>query len=172
MINKKTAGGTSGTTTNGECMETMLHYTTDIRFIHYQDYGVIRWQWTRPRLRLITSIQNSMWICVVICPCVVWTPPHNSLELRGLLVAVGRCNTQVRLSLTYVPGKPPRPPVPRIPLRKVLRSVTHKQDARIVNKVYCWMLQSSELLSVFKPDTLSGVLTLFNDHNLSYYQKN
>ena len=29
------------------------------------------------------------------------------------------------------------------------------------------MLQSSELLSVFKPDTLSGVLTLFNDHNLS-----
>ena len=32
------------------------------------------------------------------------------------------------------------------------------------------MLQSSELLSVFKPDTLSGVLTLFNDHNLSYYQ--
>ena len=34
------------------------------------------------------------------------------------------------------------------------------------------MLQSSRLLSVFKPDTLSGVLTLFNDHNLSYYQKN
>ena len=32
------------------------------------------------------------------------------------------------------------------------------------------MLQSSKLLSVFKPDTLSGVLTLFNDHNLSYYQ--
>ena len=27
------------------------------------------------------------------------------------------------------------------------------------------MLQSSKLLSVFKPDTLSGVLTLFNDHN-------
>ena len=52
----------------------------------------------------------------------------------------------------------------------VLRSVTHKQDARIVDKVYWWMLQSSKLLSVFKPDTLSGVLTLFNDHNLSYYQ--
>ena len=32
------------------------------------------------------------------------------------------------------------------------------------------MLQSSKLLSVFKPDTLSGVLTLFNDHNLSHYQ--
>ena len=32
------------------------------------------------------------------------------------------------------------------------------------------MLQSSKLLSVFKPDTLSGVLTLFNEHNLSYYQ--
>ena len=32
------------------------------------------------------------------------------------------------------------------------------------------MLQSPKLLSVFKPDTLSGVLTLFNDHNLSYYQ--
>ena len=32
------------------------------------------------------------------------------------------------------------------------------------------MLQSSKLLSVFKPDTLSGVLTLFNDHNLSYSQ--
>ena len=30
------------------------------------------------------------------------------------------------------------------------------------------MLQSSKLLSVFKPDTLSGVLTLSNDHNLSY----
>ena len=30
------------------------------------------------------------------------------------------------------------------------------------------MLQSSKLLSVFKPDTLSGVLTLFNDHNLLY----
>ena len=30
------------------------------------------------------------------------------------------------------------------------------------------MLQSSKLLSVFKPDTLSGVLTFFNDHNLSY----
>ena len=30
------------------------------------------------------------------------------------------------------------------------------------------MLQPSKLLSVFKPDTLSGVLTLFNDHNLSY----
>ena len=30
------------------------------------------------------------------------------------------------------------------------------------------MLQSSKLLSVFKPDTFSGVLTLFNDHNLSY----
>ena len=28
------------------------------------------------------------------------------------------------------------------------------------------MLQSSKLLSVFKPDTLSGVLTLFNDHKL------
>ena len=65
-------------------------------------------------------------------------------------------------------GQPPRPPVPRIPLRKVLRSVTHKQDARIVDKVYWWMIQSSKLLSVFKPDTLSGVLTLFNDHNLSY----
>ena len=57
-------------------------------------------------------------------------------EVRGLLVAVGRCNTQVRLSLIYVSGQPPRPPVPRIPLRKVLRSVTHKQDARIVDKVY------------------------------------
>ena len=32
------------------------------------------------------------------------------------------------------------------------------------------MLQSSKLLSVVKPDTLSGVLTLFNDHNLSYSQ--
>ena len=32
------------------------------------------------------------------------------------------------------------------------------------------MIQSSKLLSVFKPDTLSGVLTLFNDHNLWYYQ--
>ena len=67
---------------------------------------------------------------------------HYFLELecsllRGLLVAVGRCNTQVRLSLAYVPGKPPRPPVPRIPLRKVLRLVTQKQDARIVDKVYC-----------------------------------
>ena len=30
------------------------------------------------------------------------------------------------------------------------------------------MLQSPKLLSVFKPDTLSGVLTLFIDHNLSY----
>ena len=30
------------------------------------------------------------------------------------------------------------------------------------------MMQSSKLLSVFEPDTLSGVLTLFNDHNLSY----
>ena len=34
--------------------------------------------------------------------------------LRGLLVAVGRCNTQVQLSLIYVPGQPPRPPVPGI----------------------------------------------------------
>ena len=34
--------------------------------------------------------------------------------LQGLLVAVGRCNTQVRLSLIYVPGQPPRPPVPGI----------------------------------------------------------
>ena len=34
-------------------------------------------------------------------------------------------------------GQPPRPPVPRIPLRKVLRPVTHKQDVRIVDKVYC-----------------------------------
>ena len=50
----------------------------------------------------------------------------------------------------------------------VLRSVTHKQDVRLVDQVYWWMLQSSKLLSVFKPDTLSGVLTLFNDHNLSY----
>ena len=90
--------------------------------------------------------------------------------MRGLLVAVGRCNTRVRLSLIYVPGQLPRPPVPGILWRNVLRSVTHKQDARIVDKVYCWMLQSSKLLSVFKPDTLSGVLTLFNDHNLSYYQ--
>ena len=32
------------------------------------------------------------------------------------------------------------------------------------------MIQSSKLLSVFKPDTLSGVLTLFNDDNLSYSQ--
>ena len=90
--------------------------------------------------------------------------------MRGLLVAVERCNTQVRLSLTYVLGNLLDLPVPRIPLRNVLRSVTHKQDARIVDKVYCWILQSSKLLSVFKPDTLSGVLTLFNDHNLSYYQ--
>ena len=88
--------------------------------------------------------------------------------MRGLLVAVGRCDTQVRLSLIYVSGNLLRPLVPRIPLRMVLRSVTHKQDARIVDKVYWWMLQSSKLLSVFKPDTLSGVLTLFNDHNLSY----
>ena len=35
-------------------------------------------------------------------------------NLRGLLVAVGRCDTQVRLSLIYVPGQPPRPPVPGI----------------------------------------------------------
>ena len=32
------------------------------------------------------------------------------------------------------------------------------------------MIQSSKLLSVFKPGTLSGVLTLFNDPNLLYYQ--
>ena len=38
----------------------------------------------------------------------------NHLIVRGLLVAVGRCNTQVRLSLIYVPGQPPRPPVPGI----------------------------------------------------------
>ena len=36
------------------------------------------------------------------------------LVLRGLLVAVGWCNTQVRLNLIYVPGQPPRPPVPGI----------------------------------------------------------
>ena len=57
--------------------------------------------------------------------------------LRGLLVAVDLRVTQVRLSLIYVSGKPPRPPVPRIPLRKVLRPVTHKQDVHIVDKVYC-----------------------------------
>ena len=34
--------------------------------------------------------------------------------LRGLLVVVGQCNTQVRLSLIYVLGQPPRPPVPGI----------------------------------------------------------
>ena len=34
------------------------------------------------------------------------------------------------------PGNLLRPLVPRIPLRMVLRSVTHKQDARIVDKVY------------------------------------
>ena len=28
---------------------------------------------------------------------------YPDLRLRGLLVAVGRCNTQVRLSLIYVP---------------------------------------------------------------------
>ena len=35
-------------------------------------------------------------------------------QMRGLLVAVGRCNTQARLSLIYVPGQPLRPPVPGI----------------------------------------------------------
>ena len=35
-------------------------------------------------------------------------------HMRGLLVAVGRCNTQVRLSLIYVPGQLPRPLVPGI----------------------------------------------------------
>ena len=98
----------------------------------------------------------------------LWSLNKVNTPLGGLLVAVGRCNTQVRLSLIYVSGNLLRPLVPRIPLRMVLRSVTHKQDARIVDKVYWWMLQSSKLLSVFKPDTLSGVLTLFNDHNLSY----
>ena len=29
----------------------------------------------------------------------------KTYAVRGLLVAVGRCNTQVRLSLTYVPGQ-------------------------------------------------------------------
>ena len=43
-------------------------------------------------------------------------------------------------------------------------------ERNLVDKVYFWMIQSSKLLSVFKPDTLSGVLTLFNDHNLSYSQ--
>ena len=73
----------------------------------------------------VTVIRKCQWLSFI------------KYNVRGLLVAVGRCNTQVWLSLTYVPGKPPRPPVPRIPLRKVLRSVTHKQDAHIVNKVYC-----------------------------------
>ena len=41
-------------------------------------------------------------------------PVQTLLRLRGLLVAVGQCNTQVRLSLIYVPGQPPRPPVPGI----------------------------------------------------------
>ena len=41
-------------------------------------------------------------------------PEANNSIVRGLLVAVGRCNTQVRLSLIYVPGQPPRPPVPGI----------------------------------------------------------
>ena len=40
------------------------------------------------------------------------TSPQKNL--RGLLVAVGRCNTQVWLSLIYVPGQPPRPLVPGI----------------------------------------------------------
>ena len=39
---------------------------------------------------------------------------EGGVQVRGLLVAVGRCNTQVRLSLIYVPGQPPRPPVPGI----------------------------------------------------------
>ena len=47
-----------------------------------------------------------------------WAPryPTSHLlgHLRGLLVAVGWCNTWVRLSLIYVPGQPPRPPVPGI----------------------------------------------------------
>ena len=38
----------------------------------------------------------------------------QTVTVRGLLVAVGRCNTQARLSLIYVPGQPPRPPVPGI----------------------------------------------------------
>ena len=38
------------------------------------------WQWPRPRPRSITSIQNSMGICVVICLCAVWTPSHNPIE--------------------------------------------------------------------------------------------
>ena len=42
------------------------------------------------------------------------SPTQKLLMLRGLLVAVGRYNTQVRLSLIYVPGQPPRPPVPGI----------------------------------------------------------
>ena len=41
-------------------------------------------------------------------------PPDRTADVRGLLVAVGRCNTQVRLSLIYVPGQPLRPPVPGI----------------------------------------------------------
>ena len=50
-----------------------------------------------------------------ICNINVKTASGTNLEpLRGLLVAVGRCNTQVRLSLIYVPGQPPRPPVPGI----------------------------------------------------------
>ena len=57
------------------------------------------WQWPRQRPRPITSIQNSMGICVVICLCAVWIPLYNSIESNdidlglGLGLGLGHCQS-------------------------------------------------------------------------------
>ena len=64
------------------------------------------WQWPRPRP--ITSIQNSMGICVVICLCAVWTPPHISIELNhiGLGLGLGHCQSDWAIRERAVFGMP------------------------------------------------------------------
>ena len=53
------------------------------------------WQWSRlrSRPRPITSIQNSMGICVGICLCAVWTPSHNPIQPIFIGPGLGHCQS-------------------------------------------------------------------------------
>ena len=61
-----------------------------------------------PRPRLIQLLQCPLGICVDVCLCAVWTPPHNSIQPifigLGVCVGVGQCEWTIRTRPPFAPN--------------------------------------------------------------------
>ena len=60
----------------------------------------LHWQWPILRPRPVKWVQNPMGICVSICLCTVWTPPHNHIQAIFIDICIGLSVGQCKHSIS------------------------------------------------------------------------